>query len=240
MTVTVLLLPGLDGTGALFVGAAPPPGLALTIVDYPCERPVPRTRLIEAILAALPSEGPVILVGESFSGPLALEAAARVPRLIGVVLLASFARPPRARLLIRLVAWLGPWLFRRPPPRLAVRVWMTGRSPALITRVRGAIRSVASEVLSDRLRQIADVDARESLRTCPVPVLALVADHDRLVPRRAIEGLRTLRPDLRVVTLPGPHLLFQHDPDAVLGAILEWTTRAQGTGSLTMKPSPLP
>lgn len=230
MTVTVLLLPGLDGTGELFAGTTPPPGLALAIVDYPRTRPVPRTSLIEAILAAVPSEGPVILVGESFSGPLALEAAARVPRLVGVVLLASFASSPRARPLIRLIAWLGPLLFRRPPPRFAVRIWMTGRSPSTIERVRTAIRSVAGEVLCDRLRQIAEVDARESLRVCPAPVLALVAAHDRMVPRRAIEGLRAVRPDLGVITLPGPHLLFQHDPDAVFGAIGEWLGRGSGYG----------
>jgi len=220
--VTALLLPGLDGTGELFSGASPRPELALTIVDYPREQPVAREVLIDRILAALPSEGPVVLVGESFSGPLALEVAARVPGLVGVVLLASFARSPRARPLIRLIAWLGRWLFARAPPRFAVRWLMTGRAPALIERVRRIVLAVSSAVLRDRLVQIARVDAREPLRTCPAPVLALVAKHDRLVPRRAITSLLALRPDLRVVTLPGPHLLFQHDPDAVLGAIVEW------------------
>jgi pimeloyl-[acyl-carrier protein] methyl ester esterase len=227
MTVTLVLLPGMDGTGELFAGAEPPAGFTITIVDYPCTRPVARAVLLEAVLAAVPSEGPVVLVGESFSGPLALEAAARVPRLVGVVLLASFAASPRARPLLRLLAGLGPWLFRRPPPRLVVRAFMTGPSPILIDRVRAAIRRVAGEVLCDRLRQIAEVDAREALRSCPAPVLALVANHDRLVPRRATARLRALRPDLRVVGLPGPHLLFQHDPDAVFGAIVEWLRAAR-------------
>src|SRR5690349_8341153 len=128
-TVNALLCPSLDGTGELFAGVTTPE-LELTIVEYPRDRPVPRAALIEAILAAVPSEGPVILVGESFSGPLALEAATRVPRLAGVVLLASFATCPRPRSLIRLLAWMGRWTFRRPPPRLLVRGFMVNRSPA--------------------------------------------------------------------------------------------------------------
>jgi pimeloyl-[acyl-carrier protein] methyl ester esterase len=221
-TTTVLLLPGLDGTGELFDASAAPPGLTLTIVDYPRSEVVSRARLLERILAAVPREGPVVLVGESFSGPLALEVAARVPRLVGVVLLASFAVRPRARALIVLLAWTMRRLPRRSPPRFAIRWFMTGHAPALIERVREAISGVTPEVLSDRMRQIAEIDAREALRSCPAPVLAVVARHDRLVPRRAIARLRALRPDLHVITLPGPHLLFQHDPTAVLAAILAW------------------
>jgi pimeloyl-[acyl-carrier protein] methyl ester esterase len=223
---TVLLLPGLDGTGQLFDTTAAPPGLTLTIVDYPRSTLCSRALLLERILDAVPREGPVVLVGESFSGPLALEVAARVPRLVGVVLLASFAMRPRVRMLIVLLAWAMRRLPRSSPPRLLVRWFMTGPAPALIDRVRDVLRDVTSEVLSDRMRQIAEVDAREALRSCPAPVLALVARDDRMVPRRAIMGLRALRPDLHVVTLPGPHLLFQHDPAAVLAAIVAWLGRS--------------
>jgi pimeloyl-ACP methyl ester carboxylesterase len=216
----VLLLPGLDGTGALFDITAAPPGLTLTSVDYPRSERVSRALLLERIIAAVPREGPVVLVGESFSGPLALEAAPRVPRLVGVVLLASFATRPRTRALIVLLAWVMRRLPGHAPPRFVVRWFMTGPAPALIDRVREVIREVTREVLSDRMRQIADVDAREALRSCPAPVLALVARDDRMVPRRTIAQLQALRPDLQVITLPGPHLLFQHDPAAVLAAII--------------------
>jgi pimeloyl-[acyl-carrier protein] methyl ester esterase len=226
-TTTVLLLPGLDGTGELFDVGAAPPGLVLTIVDYPRNELVTRARLLERILAAIPREGPVVLVGESFSGPLALELAARVPRLAGVVLLASFAARPRARVLIVLAAWAMRRLPGRSPPRFLVRWFMTGHAPTLIERVRNVIHQVTSEVLSDRMKQIAEIDAREALGSCPAPVLALVARDDRLVPRRAIAGLQTLRPDLHVVTLPGPHLLFQHDPAAVLAVIVAWLGRSR-------------
>ncbi|MFV8751747.1 alpha/beta fold hydrolase [Nannocystaceae bacterium ST9] len=241
MRTTALLLPGLDGTGELFAGAIAPAELALTIVDYPREQPVARAALIERILAALPREGSVVLVGESFSGPLALEVAARVPRLVGVVLLASFAASPRARPLLRLLAWAMRWVLRRRPPRFIIRWFMTGRAPALIERVLAIVRMVGREVLADRLRQVAEVDAREALRTCPAPLLALVARDDRLVPRRAVSRLLALRPDLRVVTLPGPHLLFQHDPAAVLAAISAWLSEraVERAGEPVIEPASL-
>ena len=77
----LVLLPGMDGTGDLFAPllSALPPALRTIVVRYPCDRPLGyagRTRG--------PKDQPFVLLGESFSGPIAAAiAAARRPACAG-------------------------------------------------------------------------------------------------------------------------------------------------------------
>src|SRR5438874_1223572 len=117
----------------------------------------------------------MVLVAESFSGPLALRlASARPSRIKAVVLCASFVCLPAPRWLRHLV---GPLLFRLPMPAPAVRRFMTGRSASdsLVREVRNSIRRVRPHVLAQRMREILDVDCADALRQCPAPVLYLAA-----------------------------------------------------------------
>src|SRR5258706_2862593 len=95
MTITALLLPGMDGTGRLFtpLGRALGPRFETRVIAYPRDRVLTYGELGAQI--ALP-RGPFVLVAESFSGPIAIAlAASRPPGLVGLVLAASFARSPR-------------------------------------------------------------------------------------------------------------------------------------------------
>src|SRR5690349_15943355 len=78
-------------------------------LNYPADEPLDYEQLLPQVLAALPSDRPFVLLGESFSGPLAVMAAATRPvGLLGVILCATFVRNP---------LWLRPaWLrhFARP------------------------------------------------------------------------------------------------------------------------------
>src|SRR5262245_44928334 len=100
-TRTLVLLPGMDGGDKLFgpLQAAAPAGTETVAVGYP---PGPHNGyddLLPAVRAHLPTGRPFFLLGWSFSGPLALLAAAeRPPGLCGVILAASFARTPVPRL----------------------------------------------------------------------------------------------------------------------------------------------
>ena len=80
----LVLLPGMDGTGDLFAPllSALPPALRTIVVRYPCDRPLAmpnwrRTR------ARAPQDQPFVLLGESFSGPIAAAIAARRPACAG-------------------------------------------------------------------------------------------------------------------------------------------------------------
>src|SRR3982751_5682640 len=124
---TIALLPGLDGTGDLFgpLLEVIPPGLPTRVVAYPVDRALSYPDLLRVVEAQLQKEADLVLVAESFSGPLALRYAAAHPgRVSAVVLCASFVGSPVPR-------WLRmfctPLVFRFPPPAAALRWFMIGR-----------------------------------------------------------------------------------------------------------------
>src|SRR5688572_2754392 len=93
----LILMPGMDGTGELFrpLLAALPKSIEPVVVRYPGHEPLRYSELLPIARAALPVGEPFVLLGESFSGPLALMLAAGAPAgLCGVILCASFAEKP--------------------------------------------------------------------------------------------------------------------------------------------------
>jgi thioesterase domain-containing protein len=72
--VALVLLPGMDGTGELFAPflAALGPDQAVVVVRYPTDRELGYAELEQVARAALPVDQPFILLGESFSGPVAI------------------------------------------------------------------------------------------------------------------------------------------------------------------------
>jgi surfactin synthase thioesterase subunit len=73
-----VLLPGLEGTGRLFARftAAAVPALELQVIAFPPDRRLTYAQLDELVRRQLPADRPFALLGESFSGPLALRIAA--------------------------------------------------------------------------------------------------------------------------------------------------------------------
>lgn len=194
-----VLLPGLDGTGALFTPLLDHlPGSPL-VARYP---PLAQgyDELVRQVAPILPAA--CVVVAESFSGPLGILLAAR-PEVRALVLVSSFARFPYARW-VR--GWVRPWLFRRVPV-WALR-WALGEGEG----VARAIAGVPPEVLAFRVRELLRVDVREELRALTVPVLRLQGRDDRIL-RGAPEG---------VTLVPGPHLLLQRHARECAGIIGEW------------------
>ena len=78
--MTLVLLPGLDGTGDLFSNfvEALSPSLEAKIVRYPADRPLSYVDLFPIALNSIPTK-PFVLLGESFSTPLAVRLAATNP-----------------------------------------------------------------------------------------------------------------------------------------------------------------
>ena len=91
----VVVLPGLDGTTVLlapFLAALQGRGVPASAVGYPGDRPLDYDALEPLVRAQLPRT-PFVLLGESFSGPLAIRIAADPPPgLRGLVLSTTFAR----------------------------------------------------------------------------------------------------------------------------------------------------
>jgi len=227
----LLLLPGMDGTGRLFgpLIEVLPTSLPARVVSYPTDAPLGYDGLLPIMEAAAKELGEFVVVGESFSGPLALMLAARRPvGLRGVVLCVSFVRGPW-----RWVAMWGrfarPWVFRVTPFGL-IRLALLGRyrRGAIGDELCAAVRAVSPGVMAARARAIAKVDVTRELRECPAPVMYLQAEQDRVTPGRSAGLVRSIRPDVEVVVLPGPHLILQTAP---IGAARILTSFCQRVGA---------
>ena len=223
---TLVLLPGLDGTGLLFrpLLEALSPELPARVVTYPPDRELGYEALLERVLDALPADGPFILLGESFSGPLALMAAARRPAgLVGVVLCASFHRCPHPYV----PGWLGclvrPWLLRIVP-RFSQVKGLLGcyATPALRVLVREALALVAPEVFACRLRAVLMVDVAADLAGCPVPLLYLRGSRDWVVPFWNAKRVRRVLPTADIRVIPSPHMVLQTQAQLACDALLSF------------------
>jgi pimeloyl-[acyl-carrier protein] methyl ester esterase len=211
----VILLPGLDGTGDLFAPllAVLPRDVTAKVISYPPDQALSYEALLGVIEHQLPLNGEMILLAESFSGPLALRYAAMYPqRVRAVVLCASFIRSPLPRWLRGLVA---PLLFRLPLPAFAVRLLLVGHEPpaALVQSVKETIAKVRPAVLAHRLKAVFDLDCTDALTRCPAPILYLRAIEDDLVPPSALRAIQAIR-RVEACSIRGPHLLLQAEPGA--------------------------
>lgn len=226
---TLVLLPGLDGTDVFFrpLLAVLPQAVRPVVVCLPTSGSNTYTDLLAFVRHALAELAECYVLGWSFSGPLALMLAAAEPTKVrGVILSATFVRPPQPRL-----AWL----------RFAVTtpvIWVlraSRRVPGWLGRgltdpVQGAMAEtwarVGAKVVAARVRAILTVDAREPLRRCRPPVLYLASSHDEVVPHRNVEEVVRVRPSVQVRTIQGRHLAMYTNPAAAVSVILEFV--AQG------------
>lgn len=210
--ITLVLLPGMDGTGTLFTPflRVLPDWVTPLVVSYPPEQPLDYPGHLARVMTALPADRPFVLLGESFSGPLALLAAAQnPPGLSGVILCATFVSWPLLMppIVARLAVALG--VFRLKSTRLFHRLVFGGADEELRRLSFAALVRVTPAVLAARARAVLAVDCSEELRTCPVPVLAMVADHDRIVARRNSNLMQQIRPDATILHFNAPHLILQ-------------------------------
>ncbi|MBI3269433.1 MAG: alpha/beta hydrolase [Planctomycetes bacterium] len=221
--IRLVLLPGMDGTGILFrpLLEALPSELLPVVVSYPPDQALGYSELLPLVEAALPKGEPFLLLAESFSGPLAIRAAARRPAgLCGLVLSASFAKSPFRRLPSLVIRLLCGLILRAGPKALA-SPFLLGFDPppALKALLLEALSTPSTAVLSLRLRELLAVDATAELRGCPVPILCLAAARDRVLPGSAYAHVLDAFPAAKSVTLDGPHLLLQRAPRAAAEAV---------------------
>lgn len=219
----LVLLPGLDGSGILFQPLLRHlhDQICPLVIDYPPDRPLGYEQLLPLVSAKLPSDERVVLLGESFSGPLAMMIAAKRPsNLAGLILCASFLRNPiwfRPR-------WLGylarPTAFRFFPAFRRIRAMLAHRrNSELPTLFAQSLSQVRPDVLSCRVRAVLTVDVRDDLRACTVPLLYLRGGRDLLVPPQNAKEIVSICPSARVVRIPSSHWVLQTQPEAAARAI---------------------
>lgn len=214
----IVLLPGLDGTGALFddfVRAAPAT-VRCDVVSLPQE-PLGYAALVERLEPRLQLGPDTILLAESFSGPLAILLAER-QRIAALVLCSTFVTPPRSR---AFAALFSP-LFHLPMPAVVARWFFVGRGAPddLVERVQATVASVPPAVLAARAASVSRVNVVDALARCSGPIVYLRGTKDRLVPEASVDTVvRAASVPVSVVRIPGPHLLLQAAPEAAWRAI---------------------
>ncbi len=229
MMPTLVLLPGMDGTGTLFepLLEALRGHCKTIVVSYPPAQPLGYDGLEKLIRNALPDED-YVLLAESFSGPLGLMLAAEAPsRLRGLILCVTFARNPRPWLTALGKPFETP-VFSLLPRALTGKIVFGGfRTPARQALLERALEPVAPEAWRARLQAVRDTDLTSQLQRIAVPTLYLQAARDRLVPARAGRYLRRHMPRAEFVTLDAPHCLLQCAAEEAAARILDFLHRCR-------------
>jgi pimeloyl-[acyl-carrier protein] methyl ester esterase len=215
-----IVLPGLDGTGALLDDFAASLALHVdvTVIAYPPCEPMGYAQLCDFVRKQLPDDD-FILVAESFSGPIAIALASEPPRgLKGLVLCASFARVdiPAKAWLARLASLVPAHAI--PAAWLSVPTWGRWRTRGRTRTLMHALSQVAPAVLRTRALEALSVDMTGG-QALSIPVLCLQAQRDVLIRRSAASGLASRAPDLQVLSFDAPHFLLQVRPQECASAI---------------------
>lgn len=209
---TLVLLPGLDGTGELFVDFVDALGsdVEVIVVSYPRDQALGYRELEDVARALLPIDRPYVLLAESFSGPIGIAiAASSPPGLLALVLCCTFAKLP-----FPFGKWMQHLAGMAPVsliPQSSLDLVLLGRHMTRDLRERFAVtlNSVAPEVLRRRAQDALGVDRTEQLANIRVPVLCLCASEDPLISRNATQRMASLIPASEVVVFDAPHFLLQ-------------------------------
>jgi len=229
--MTLVLLPGMDGTGELFKPFLDAMGqrYPVKVVDYPRSGALGYNELETAMKTSLPLEGPFVLLGESFSGPAAISiAASHPPGLKGLILTCTFARNPRPRL-GALHFLIGALPMGTIAGRCASVALLGSYSTSRLRRAfLEALGKVTPDALRARLRAVVSVDVTRELAAVDVPVLYLRATHDHVVPACAAKLIKSIKPEMRVVDVDAPHFLLQAAPEKAAGLVAEFIDGVAG------------
>ena len=224
----LVLLPGMDGTGELFepLVRSLPPSLEPVVVTYPPDRPLSYNQLEKFVRPKLPASEPFAILGESFSGPIAISLAASASaNLKALVLSCTFAKNPHPRF-AAIRPLIGAFPAHRMPSILTGFVMLGSESSEERRASLGdALQKVAPKVLRTRVREVLAVDVTRQLAKIAVPALYLRAKQDRVVPRSALEEIQRHMPNVQVAEIDSPHFLLQVNPTAAAAVIANLLAR---------------
>ncbi|MCL2913454.1 alpha/beta hydrolase [Shewanella corallii] len=222
----LVLLPGMDGTGKLFVPLLRHlTGVRVQVIGLPQGGPQDYPALAEYVKRQLP-EGDVILLAESFSGGIAACLSRQsLPNLKGIIFVASFLSSPQpllSAIASRLFRLLSPaQLVNLPLANRVIRRYFLEReaSDRQIADLKEAITAVDPRVLARRLELISQM--RFERFNSQVPAVCLQAEEDTLVGADKLNDFRQAYMGMMLAKLPGSHFTLNTHPEAGVRAILQ-------------------
>jgi len=223
----LLLLPGMDGTGALFsdLKNAFSSDLTPIIIKYPSNQYLSFYELAGFVKENFPIEERFIIIAESFSVPIAIICAAENPvNLEALILCSGFATSP-IKGLKRYLGWMfAPFLFRLPLPNILLNFCLIGEnaSSMLSLNVKNIVSSIQKNILISRLKNILNCDVRKEIGRIKIPMLYIRAKNDRLINKSCYEEIKTVNSCVELLELDGPHLILQTEPEKSAKHIMEF------------------
>ncbi len=224
----IVFMPGMDGTGISFepLQEVLASDVGVTIVRYPTRKMLSFAETVQCAGEQMPADQDVIMLAESFSGPVAIALVAGghiKPKCL--ILCATFARPPRPVLFSLLSHMPLQLLIRLPFPRSLFKHLIEGGEQTMDVFLGMWLRikaMVPAQVLVHRLSVISQMDVRGLLPKLTLPCLYIQATSDRSVPASSLSDFSEAIADLRVARISGPHFILQARPRAALAAIQDF------------------
>jgi pimeloyl-ACP methyl ester carboxylesterase len=226
--LTVVMLPGLDGSGDFFgKGTRYFEAFGqIEIVRYPRNGSQSYEALARFVELHLPVGAPFIVVAESFSGPIGIKlASSNIARMCALVLIATFVKAPlgqTSKWIAKLVD-LAKFII---PPKAIIKYLLLGEDISnLAAPLRQFLNHHDRAALLERAKAALLCDESIALTKTRVPILALVANQDRLL-------LGSLSmwgefSNVEAVAIDGPHFLLQEgNPQQIELALTTFLNKA--------------
>jgi pimeloyl-ACP methyl ester carboxylesterase len=220
--MNLVLLPGLDGTGELFMPFIEtlPKDINALVISYPGNIKLSYEELVEFVLNQLP-DNEFILVGESFSGYIAHQIALRNPKnMKAVIFVASFLENPRPLMLGISGVFPRRYIFSGFLPEIVIKVFLFGMNVCdqIISLFRQSMKQVSPDVLVFRLIEISKISG--VLQSCSLKATYIQASNDKLVPKKCADAFKKAYKDICVFEVHGPHFILQSNPVSCLDVII--------------------
>lgn len=220
--VTVLYIPGIDGTGELLLGTAArlESRFRLMRLAYRVEGPASEDSYpgLAASISDLCRENGVeraVVIAESFGGAVGLQLALDFPELVQALMVVnSFAhnlQPVRLGMAHGLSGLVPRWLFKLGRRTFSPRALFGPRGDAEALRAFQKLTGTFfDEAYRRRIRMIRSLDLRPRLHELRMPVLLLASDEDRVVPSvQAMGEIAQLVPTATLELVPrAGHLIL--------------------------------
>ncbi|WP_019243918.1 MULTISPECIES: alpha/beta fold hydrolase [Bacillus] len=159
-----------------------------------------------------------IVIGHSMGGLIALELANRNNQIKGVVLAASFYELPVHPKLLETLA-NGEY-----PQSLFHASYHQDAGKELIEEERKELASVPIEIAYADFKACQEYkEGKVSLSKLQIPICAILGDKDKLLPRKSVEMLKELKPDMKIVEISGSgHYVMLESPDSFIKELLHF------------------
>lgn len=208
-------MPGLDGTGDLFEPLVRnlSDTIEVVVCEYPLNASLGYPELLSVAETYLPKGEPFVILGESFSGPIAIQIASKNPvGLKGMILVNTFLTNPRP-LLGKIIRVLPNFALTHPPKILLELIAHKAETEVdVASSIQKVLEKITPDVVRARLGFIDDVNVTGEVPKIRVPIFILQAAGDWAVPKKALKPILNAHPNVKVQILKGNHFLLQEGP----------------------------